>query len=94
MRYGLICAAAAGALALGAGTASAQHGHHHHHHPGHGGYAAPGFGGYYAPAPAVDADGLLTLVGTLDGDATIHFDLKYIQEKGAWKLFGIKLRLE
>ena len=48
----------------------------------------------YSPAPAVDADGVLTLVGTLDGDATIHFDLKYIQEKGAWKLFGIKLRLE
>jgi ABC-type transporter MlaC component len=48
----------------------------------------------YSPVPAVDADGVLSVVGTLDGESTIHFDLKYIQEKGAWKLFGIKVRLD
>ncbi|HEX8281561.1 MAG TPA: hypothetical protein VF551_09295, partial [Chthoniobacterales bacterium] len=46
----------------------------------------------FAPAPKLDSDGLLVLEGTYPtSPSKVLFRLKYVYEKPAWKLLGIKL---
>jgi hypothetical protein len=46
----------------------------------------------FQPAPAIDADGVLVLQGSYPTEPTkLDFRLKYMVEKKAWKLIGIKV---
>ena len=45
-----------------------------------------------AKAPAVGADGVLNLKGRFkDDEKKVRYDLKFIQEDGAWKLIGLNV---
>ena len=48
----------------------------------------------FASPPAINGDGLLVLEGTYsNAPGQIDFRLKYVYEKPAWKLFGIKVNV-
>lgn len=49
----------------------------------------------FAPPPSRDANGQLVLEGHYPvGLRLVKFELKYVREGGAWKLFGIKVNVE